>query len=106
MNYSGVEDEPQFIPDHFALQQNFPNPFNFSTRINFSLAQRGMTELKVFDISGRLIQTLVSGELNAGVYSEIWNGTDFNGKQVASGIYFFQLNSGEYKATMKGILLK
>ena len=105
-NFSGVEEGPGFIPQRYTLWQNYPNPFNASTRIDFELAEPGMTELKIFDVSGRLIKTLISGELNPGGYSENWNGADFNGKPVSSGVYFIRLESGEYRSAVKCIILK
>ena len=105
-NFSGVEDAPDIIPQRYSLSQNYPNPFNSSTRIDFELAGSGMTELKIFDVNGRLIKTLISGELSAGGYSENWNGSDFSGKPVSSGIYFIQLKSGDYHKSIKCILLK
>jgi hypothetical protein len=105
-NYSGVENHPGVIPDRYSLAQNFPNPFNQETVIQFELAKSGMTILEIYDINGRKIKTLIFDELNAGKYSVRWNGTDSGGKPISSGIYFVQLQSGDYRQSIKIVLLK
>ena len=104
--YSGAGDTPDYLPQKYAMGQNYPNPFNNSTMVSFEIAQKGYTELKVFDINGRLINTLYSGSLAPGEYSRTWNGDDKNGSSVSSGVYFVQLKSGEYQRSIKTVLLK
>ncbi len=88
------------------LSQCYPNPFNPSTTIRFSLDSSRQVSLKIFDISGRLIRTLVDGRQKSGEHIEIWNGTDSQGNRVASGVYFYRLEAGSYVETKKMVLLK
>jgi hypothetical protein len=89
------------IPGIFVLDQNYPNPFNPSTTISFSLPEKSFVSLKVFDLLGREVATLVSGELPAGNQSVQWNAANMPG-----GIYFYRLQAGTYSATKKLVLLK
>ncbi|MCX8056580.1 MAG: T9SS type A sorting domain-containing protein, partial [Ignavibacteria bacterium] len=85
----------------YNLFQNYPNPFNPSTKIEFTIKTKSYTELKVFDVLGREIQTLVAQELDAGKHS-----FEFDGTNLPSGIYFYRLSSGEFVQTKKMILQK
>ena len=91
------------FPNHFTfrLNQNYPNPFNPTTKISYSLAWECMVTLKVYDILGREIITLVNGIKKRGSYQ-----VEFNGNNLASGIYFYILKAGSYFETRKFILLK
>lgn len=86
--------------DYF-LSQNFPNPFNPQTKINFSLPQDGFTELMVFDVTGKAVETIVKENLNAGEYS-----VDFDASGLTSGVYFYRISSNGYSVTKKMILIK
>jgi N-acetylneuraminic acid mutarotase len=88
-------------PLKFALEQNFPNPFNPSTKIKYSVPQSSNVVIKVFDILGIEIETLVSEEKPAGTYEITWYAENF-----PSGVYFYQLKAGEYVNTKKMILIK
>ena len=88
------------------LEQNYPNPFNPATTIGFSVSNPGHVSLKVYDVSGRLVRTLVNCRMDAGRHTERWNGLDDNGRAVASGIYFFRMSSGEFTMTRKAVLLR
>lgn len=96
----------QGIPSEFALNQNYPNPFNPTTNINFSLPENVNVRLEVYDISGRLVKTLVSGQLNAGVHTITWSGQDNTGAQVASGKYLYRLQAGSFVQVKTMTLLK
>ena len=85
----------------FALDQNYPNPFNPSTNISFSLPSRSFVSLKIFDLMGRDVATLVSAELSAGTHSRQWNADG-----VQSGVYYYRLQAGEYSTTKTMIVLK
>jgi hypothetical protein len=90
----------------FALSQNYPNPFNDQTAIRFSLTQRGHVRLKIFDMSGREITTLIDGEKQPGNYTTSWNGKSKGGGESASGFYICQLNVGAKTLVRKMLLVK
>lgn len=94
------------IPSHFALEQNFPNPFNPATTIRFSLARDGVTTLKIFDIMGREIKTIAAAYLQQGTHEYQWDGTNEYSQQAASGIYFYRLQSGSNVSVKKMLLMK
>ena len=89
------------IPAHFSLSQNYPNPFNPSTAISFDLPLRSFVSLKVFDILGREVSTIASGEMEAGSYTLQWNAAN-----MSSGVYFYRIQSGSFEAVKKMMLLK
>jgi hypothetical protein len=89
------------IPDKAELLQNFPNPFNPATMITFKTSAAGNVSLKIFDIAGREVKTLVNQKLNAGSYNINWNAADFT-----SGVYFYRLQSGNYVETKRMMLIK
>ncbi len=89
------------VPISFELSQNYPNPFNPSTTIRFSLPQREQVTLKVFNVLGREVATLVDKELNRGTHVVV-----FEGKDLASGLYFYKLQAGRFIETKKMMLLK
>jgi hypothetical protein len=89
------------IPHKFALEQNYPNPFNPITKIDFQIPVEGLVKLSVFDMAGREVATLVNEELTPGYYTYIFNGANF-----ASGIYFYQMISGNVVMTKKAMLVK
>ncbi len=96
-----VERQINAVPDNFKLEQNYPNPFNPSTTIRYSLPERSGIELVVYDALGNIIETLVSGDHDAGVYE-----IDFNATGLSSGIYFYQIKSASYSETRKLVLMK
>jgi hypothetical protein len=99
----GINKISSEVPTRFRLEQNYPNPFNPKTKIKFDIAAKsvGQTFLSVYDIRGREIQTLVNEELNPGTYEVTFDGNNF-----ASGVYFYQLRTGDFVETKKLILLK
>jgi len=80
-------------PGAFSLNQNYPNPFNPTTSINFEIFESSHVSLSVYDLSGRLVKNLLSGNLNSGAYSIDWSGKNNNGISVAAGVYFYSLSS-------------
>lgn len=94
------------MPKDFELQQNYPNPFNPATAIHYSLAKTADVSLKIFDINGREVTTLVNEDKSAGRYSTNWDATNGAGQKVASGIYFYQLKAGEVTITRRMVLLR
>jgi hypothetical protein len=97
----GVKNQEQ-VARVYQLDQNYPNPFNPSTEIRYSVAKAGLVSLKVFDILGREVATLVSSNQEAGSHSVSFNA----GQGLASGVYFFRLEAGSFVATHKMMLLK
>jgi hypothetical protein len=93
------EELPQ--PLVFQLKQNYPNPFNPSTKIRYSVPQSSNVVIKVFDVLGNEIETLVNGEKPAGTYEVIWYA-----ENLPSGVYFYQLKAGSFIETKKMLLLK
>ena len=89
------------LPDNYILDQNFPNPFNPTTKISFSIPRAGLVNLKVFDISGREVADLVNEFKNAGQYR-----ITFDGSSLSSGVYFYSLSSQNFRETKKMILVK
>ncbi len=89
-----------------SLSQNVPNPFNPTTTIRFVIPQRTHVELAVFDAQGKRIITLVDGVVEAGNRSAEWNGRDWRGASVATGVYFYRLAAGSTALSKKMLLLK
>jgi len=90
----------------FAIGGNYPNPFNPSTAIKFSLSSAAATRLDVYDLSGRKVRSLLQANLGAGEHTVRWNGQDDSGRALASGTYLAQLRSGEQVTTHKLVLAK
>ena len=99
--YSNTIEVDIKVPLEFALNQNYPNPFNPSTKISFQITEVGFTSLKVFDVLGNEISTIVNEELQAGNYT-----FDFEAQDLTSGIYFYKLQSNSFVKTKKMILIK
>jgi hypothetical protein len=93
-------------PSAFALFQNYPNPFNQTTRIEFSVSKSSFVNLTIYDILGRRVRTLVSEHLSPGYKSVSWDGRNNEGKEVASGIYFYQVRMGNMEQQKKMLVLK
>jgi len=89
-----------------VLEQNNPNPFNPSTHIKFHLASRNNVNLRVYNILGQQIATLVDGVLEGGAYSVVWEGRDQIGRDVPAGVYFYQILIGKYAETRRMILVR
>ncbi|MFH1195144.1 MAG: alpha-amylase family glycosyl hydrolase [bacterium] len=102
---NGDHFDPE-IPAGYKLEQNYPNPFNPSTVISYQLPVISKIELKIYDVLGREIKTLVDTEQLPGYYSIEWNGKDNSGNQAASGIYFYRLTSGGFSITQKLMLMR
>jgi hypothetical protein len=96
---TSVKEAQTSLPDGYSLQQNYPNPFNPSTTIRFSLPKSGYITLKVYDIVGREVETLVDGDRAAGGYSVEWTPDN-----LASGVYLYRLEAGSFTETKKLVL--
>ena len=100
------EDRPVLLTGEARLMGASPNPFNPATTIAFELAAPGNASISIYDVSGRLVRSLVDENLPAGMHEVIWNGRDGNGAMAASGVYFYRLNTGEIVQTRKMVLLR
>jgi len=102
------ESKYTFItPDDYVLNQNFPNPFNPSTTVSFTLPLTKKVTAKVYDMLGKEVRTLLSNEeLAKGTHSVVWNGRDNRGRQVASGSYIFRMNAGNVEKNIKMMMVK
>jgi hypothetical protein len=98
---TSVEQTTNNVPKEFRLEQNFPNPFNPSTTIQFALPQRSRVTVMLFDILGRQVATLVDEELETGVHKVV-----FDAKELANGMYFYRIRAEGFVETKKLILLK
>jgi photosystem II stability/assembly factor-like uncharacterized protein len=98
---TAIDEVSNQLPATFSLSQNYPNPFNPSTTIKFSISQAGLVTLKVYDILGRQVATLVNEEKPAGSYE-----VEFNPARLSSGIYFYSIRSGNFSETKKMIFMK
>ena len=107
-----VDDGKASVPQAFELYQNYPNPFNPNTTIKFTLpastddGETLPTTLKIYNVLGEVVRTLVDEPMSPGVHHKIWDGKDGQGNQVASGIYFYRLRAGKFSETKKMVLLK
>ncbi|MEP7146079.1 MAG: T9SS type A sorting domain-containing protein [bacterium] len=98
---TGISQNLNSIPNKFSLSQNYPNPFNPSTVISYQLSVSSFASLKVFDVLGNEVATLVNEKQNAGSYSVEWDASNFS-----SGIYFYKIESNGFVQTNKMTLLK
>ena len=102
-----VEDESrEILPAEFVLGPNYPNPFNSSTRISFSLASAAEVELVVYNITGHKVVSLAGGYFRAGNHAVHWDGRMKTGKDAPSGVYFYRLRAGDFKECRKMLYLK
>ena len=105
----GVERDESFngaLPKSPTLSQNYPNPFNPSTRAEYFLPERSDVNISVYDIQGKLVQTIFNGEMNRGKYRVEWDGKDSHGSDVASGIYFLGMNASGRMITKRMVKQK
>ena len=104
-----VMDESYEVTE-FKLAQNYPNPFNPTTTIQYNVAEEGIVNLQIYDITGRLVKTLVDNQFrtpgSTAGYTVTWNGLDDRGQKVSAGLYIYRLQSGTMSMTNKMILLK
>lgn len=106
---TGVEDQgplAQRLPDKFQLLQNYPNPFNSGTNISYQLAESGQVLLRIFNVTGQTVKTLVDESQPAEFYAVRWDGRDDRGLPVASGVYFCYLQAGRFAQSRKMILVR
>jgi len=97
---TAINDEEN-IPISFKLEQNYPNPFNPTTKIKYAVPERTRVVIKIYDITGSEISTLVNKELDTG-----WYEMDFNATALSSGVYFYRMQAGSYVSIKKMLLIK
>lgn len=98
--------EETILPAKYELHNNYPNPFNPSTRISFTIPRNEFVLLKIYNIKGQAIKTLVNGNYPAGSYQFEWNGKDDNNVDVAAGVYIYSISAGHFNKSARMILLK
>jgi hypothetical protein len=96
----------EVTPHRFSLDSNYPNPFNPQTTIRYQVAQNADVKIEVYNIMGRLVNTLVDQKLNQGSYTVVWNGNNTRGEFVASGVYFVKMSAGFFKQIRKMTLVR
>jgi hypothetical protein len=105
-----VNDIPEqtlaIIPEKTHLHQNYPNPFNPETTIRFDLVEGTIVRLRIYNVLGQEVRTLTDQRYNAGAYSLVWDGRDVTGRELASGIYIYQLQAGDVMINKKLILMR
>jgi len=97
----GITNVSTEIPKEFSLSQNYPNPFNPVTNIEFAIPKPSMVKLVIYDIQGRIVETIVNGEFSAGTYKSDWNASNYS-----SGVYFYKLETEGFTETKKMLLVK
>ncbi|MFQ6116357.1 MAG: carboxypeptidase regulatory-like domain-containing protein, partial [bacterium] len=104
---TSVGSENPSVPETYQLFQNYPNPFNPETSIKYQLPEASQVTLKIFNILGQEIRTILDKQQEAGVYTVKWDGKDKFGRQVASGVYILQINAGDkFKESQRMLLLR
>lgn len=96
----------RLLPNSIELSNNYPNPFNPSTTIEFAIPSRSFVSLAIYNVLGQKVKTLVDQNMPAGTFSTIWDSDNNSGRHVASGVYLYKLTVGENVLTKKMMLLK
>ena len=94
------------VPEDYVLSQNYPNPFNPSTQIEYSVPESGYVTVAIYDVAGRLVQTLVDGVVESGYHSIVWDGRDSAGHTVSAGLYIYSLKGDHVAITRKMVMMK
>jgi hypothetical protein len=103
----GVETgRPSAVPEGYSLEQNYPNPFNPSTTIQFGIAKRGTASVEIFDVLGRKVRTVISGEFSEGIHRVQWDGRNDLNQSAASGFYLYRLSGQGFSLVKRMVLLK
>ncbi|MFQ5709760.1 MAG: FlgD immunoglobulin-like domain containing protein [bacterium] len=103
---TAVAEREDAQPERFTLFQNYPNPFNPETRIEFSVSKRSSVQIKILNVQGQPVRTLLDRPFAAGRYSVVWDGSDDGGQSVASGVYFYEMKAGSFRTVRKLTLLR
>ena len=97
--------KPSLLPTKYYLMSPYPNPFNPSTKIRYGTAYDVNATIKIFDINGRVVRSILDGKISPGNHETEWNGRDDGGNNIPSGMYFIRYNAGDYRKTQKVVLL-
>ena len=104
---TGVEDEELAgIPEEFALHQNYPNPFNPETTIQYQLPEPANVLVKIYNLQGQLVRTLVNENKEAGFHEIVWDARDETDQSMPSGVYFYRIQAGDFVEVKKLTLLR
>ena len=103
---STLSTENANVADLFMLHQNYPNPFNPITTLRYDVPEDAFVNIRVFDMSGNAVKTLVNEIISSGFKSVQWNATNNQGQPVSAGVYLYSIEAGEFRQTKKMILLK
>ena len=101
-----IESNAGKFPESYTLYQNYPNPFNIQTMIKFFSPKEGYVSLKVFNLLGKEIETVIDEKLTAGEHNFSWDGKDKKGNPVGSGLYFYTLDSPDFHQIKKMVLIR
>jgi hypothetical protein len=102
----GIEYQWTEIPKTFSLTQNYPNPFNPTTKFTFSVPKTQLVTIRIYDILGREVKTLVNTNINIGKYTVSWDGTNDASHQVSTGVYFYRMETNGFVDVKKMVLVK
>ncbi|MBT4295092.1 MAG: S8 family serine peptidase [Candidatus Marinimicrobia bacterium] len=105
-DYLGVNEPISALPQEFELNQNYPNPFNPSTTISYALPSETSVHIQIFDVRGRMVNTLVNTQQAAGYYDIDWRATDLKGNPLGTGVYLARIQAGDYSKVIKMLYLK
>jgi len=100
------DDDPELLPSGFALEQNYPNPVNPGTKIEFEIPSRMHVEISIYNVLGKRVSIVTDEAYEAGRHNVAWHGNDDRGNPVASGLYFYRMTAGEFSATRKMLIIK
>ena len=107
IHWNGVSNQESPVPQlTTALNANYPNPFNPSTSIAFSLAESARVKLNIYNLKGQKVKSLLSSDMASGTHSITWNGDDDSGRGVSSGIYLIRMDTPRQSFTRKAMLMK
>ena len=106
MSSENLGTDPYFLPESFALHQNYPNPFNPITSLSYDLPNDGLVNITVYDMTGRVVKTLVNSTQTAGFKTIQWSATNDRNEPVSAGLYLYTIQAGEFRQTKKMVLLK
>ncbi|MDQ7054770.1 MAG: carboxypeptidase regulatory-like domain-containing protein [candidate division KSB1 bacterium] len=103
---TAIGDHPAVLPEAFYLEQNYPNPFNPETTIKFALAGKSHVTIRIYNVLGQVVRTLVDRPMEAGFYALKWDATADNGQRVSSGVYIVRFEAGNVVQTRRMLLMK